>query len=64
VSSVMVVQVQPAVEGGGAFVVGVVGPHIGPFGQQGAVEPLDFAVRLGGLPPGRWTPGLCGHGRW
>ena len=20
-------------------------------------------VRLG-PPPGRWTPGLCGHGRW
>jgi hypothetical protein len=51
-SAVMVVQMEPVVQGSGAFAVGSVGAHIGPFGQQGAVEALDLAVGLGPVGAG------------
>ena len=42
-----VVVLQPAVQGGGALVVGQPGGGVGPFGLQGAVEPLGLAVGPG-----------------
>src|SRR3712207_7548160 len=36
---------QPAVQGGGALVVGCPGGGVGPLGLQGAVEPFGLAVR-------------------
>jgi hypothetical protein len=27
-------------------------------------ENSNFLLRISGPPPGRWTPGLCGRGRW
>ena len=32
--------------------VGVVEPDVGPFVEQGAVEPFDLAVGLGAVGPG------------
>src|SRR3712207_9037762 len=42
---------QPAVQGGGALVVGCPGGGVGPLGLQGAVEPFGLAVgpRAAGL---------------
>jgi hypothetical protein len=36
----------------------------GPTPPAATPAPPDQAAARGGLPPGRWTPGLCGHGRW
>ncbi len=44
--SVVIVGVEEPVERSGAGVVGPVGPDVGPFLEQGAVEPFDLAVRL------------------
>jgi hypothetical protein len=41
-----------------AFVYG------GVLGVLGASLLEAEFLRLAGPPPGRWTPGLCGHGRW
>jgi hypothetical protein len=46
VAAVVIVGVQPGGEGGDAFGFGAVGGGVGPFVEQGAVEPFDFAVGL------------------
>src|SRR5690349_8445786 len=46
VSAVMVVGVQPVWQGSAAFGVGAVGLGVGPFVEQGAVEPLHLAIGL------------------
>ena len=46
VSAVMVVTVDPAVKGCGAFVAGAVDSSVGPAAEQGADEALGFAVGL------------------
>ncbi len=48
----MIVVMQPVLVGSGAFGLRAVGLRIGPFGGQGAVESLDFAVGLWPVGPG------------
>ncbi len=72
VGSVVVVPVQPVGKRGLSFDVGGVGPLVGPFLKQGAVEAFDLAVGL--EPPGPGparadvqvaaglTPGVLGVG--
>ncbi|GAA2460005.1 hypothetical protein GCM10010405_50320 [Streptomyces macrosporus] len=71
---------EPGVERGGAFVVAGKDSTVGPFGLQGPVEALDFAVlpwavRLDELLPGaaggadlggeyRWAQALSVISRW
>jgi PAS domain-containing protein len=52
VGTVMVVQVQPGVQGGGAFLVGPVGPLVGPLVEHRAVDALHLAVGLRPVGPG------------
>ena len=42
----VIVVAQPATEGPAALVVGAIQPRIGPFIEQGLVEPLHLAVDL------------------
>jgi hypothetical protein len=44
---VVIVEMQPAVEGLSSVAVGWVGSDVGPFVGQGAVETFDFAVGWG-----------------
>ncbi len=44
--SVVIVVMEPGRVGGFAFDLGSVGPCIGPFGGEGAVEAFDLAVSL------------------
>jgi hypothetical protein len=56
VGAVIVVGVQPAVKRRAAVAVGLIRLGVGPFFEQGAVEPFDLAVGL--WPVGRvnrWT---------
>jgi hypothetical protein len=54
--------------GGGAGSTHLMCPHCGKrvdLTYRSSYElALDLAVREPGPPPGRWTPGLSGHGRW
>ena len=52
VGSVMVVPVDPGLQGMVAGGVGAVQAPIGPLLQHGPVEPLHLAVRLGSVGPG------------
>lgn len=52
VASMVVVGVQEVAERLGALAVCGVGPDVGPFLGQGAVEAFDFAVGLGSVGPG------------
>ena len=52
VSAVMVVAVDPAVKGGGAFPVGAVERSVGPAAEHGADQALGFAVGLRSPGPG------------
>ena len=40
------------------------GPQIAREIDEAQLRKAGLALRLPGPPPGRWTPGLCGHGRW
>ena len=49
--AVVIVGVEEPVERSGAGVVGPVGPHVGPFLEQGPVDPFDLPVGLGAAGP-------------
>jgi hypothetical protein len=51
--------VQPACKRGGSGGIGAVDAHVGPFVEQGAVEPFDFAVPLG---TSGWEASVSGAG--
>src|SRR5689334_7774353 len=55
----MVVAVEPGCKRGVAGVVGAVDADVGPFVEQSAVEPFNFAVPL--RSPG-WKPVMAGAG--
>ncbi len=44
--SVVIVGVEKPVDRAAAGVIGPLGPDVGPFLEQGPVEPFDLAVRL------------------
>ena len=48
----VVVVVDEARQGREPVRVGVVGPHVGPLAQQGAMEAFDLAIRLGSIAAG------------
>jgi hypothetical protein len=52
VAAVVIVVMQPGRERSSALGLGPVGQGVGPFVEQGAVEPLDLAVGLGPVRPG------------
>jgi hypothetical protein len=60
VGPVMVVQMQPVRQGGGALLVAAVDLDRGPLTEQGAVEPLDLAVGLGPVGPGALVDSSAG----
>lgn len=47
VSAVVIVGVEPLWVGVAPFGLGSIGPRVGPFVEEGAVEALDLAVGLG-----------------
>jgi hypothetical protein len=49
VGAFIVVVVEPGVESSGALVIAGPGAGVGPFGLEGAVEALDFAVLPGAV---------------
>ena len=51
-AAVVIVGVEPGGERGAAFGFGPVGAGVGPFLEQGAVEPFDLAVGLWPVGPG------------
>src|SRR5215204_5743393 len=59
VVAVMVVGVEPVVEGGGAGRVVGPGRHVGPFVGQAAVEAFNLAVGLGPIRRDRPVPGAA-----
>ena len=54
--TVVIVVMEPGRVGGYAFGLGSVGPRIGPFGGEGAVEAFDLAVCLGTI---RTSESMC-----
>ena len=56
--SPVIVEPQPTGEGPAAFIVGAIQSRVGPFVQQGLVEPLDLAIGLGPIAAVRlrWMP--------
>ena len=54
--SVVIAGVEGPVERSGAGVVGPVDPDVGPFLEQGPVEPFDLPVHLGPAEPDPHVP--------
>ena len=52
VAAVVIVVMEPVGVGGCAFGFGAVHVGVGPFLEQGPVEPFDLAVGLGPVGPG------------
>src|SRR5438552_13909418 len=46
-ATMVVVAVEPLRQQAHSFIVAGIGAEVGPLGQQGAVEALDLAIRLG-----------------
>lgn len=55
VAAVVVVGVEEVCQGCASFVVGGVGPQVGPFVQERAVEAFDLAVGLGTVGAGEFA---------
>jgi len=51
VAAVVIVEMEEAAEGGCSFLLGVIGPEVGPLLEQGAVEAFNFAVGLWPVGP-------------
>ena len=61
--SLVIVEPQPPGEGPAALGVGAIQPGVGPFLQQGAVEPLHLAIGLGPIAAGPLEPDPQPSGR-